>query len=230
MARKGKPKNDWKKIVDDLQAQPPGDEKRTRTQAWLMVPENIERLLEAVSCGLSVRRFCEHEDITYSPVQRYLTATDEMRARYYSAQEDQAEHLLGEMERITQAIEHGSIDPKQGSVILDSIKWRLSKFNARRYSDRQVIEQHTFDHTKAHIEAVRQLARRGATIDGQLAGPAAQALAGPTRALVFSRDTQVDTGSSQELPGNTSNVPVSHKRSQEIPVVMVDTGDTGSDK
>lgn len=206
MAKKGQPKNDWKKIVDDLQAQPPGEaEARTRTQAWLAVPENVERLLEAVSCGLSVRRFCEKEEITYSPVQRHLTGTDEMRARYYAAQEDQAEHLLGEMERITQAIEDGSVDPKQGSVILDSIKWRLSKFNARRYSDRQVIEQHTFDHTKAHIEAVRQLARRGTTIDGQLASPGP---GGPTRAIVYTPVDTVDTGDtrvSEESPVITSN-------------------------
>lgn len=198
--RRNKPKNDWQKIAEDLQVQPPdGDDVRTRTQAWLAVPENIERLLEAVSCGLSVRRFCEQQEITYSPVQRMLTATDEMRNRYYQAQEDQAEHLLGEMERITQAIEHGTIDPKQGSVILDSIKWRLSKFNARRYSDRQVIEQHTFDHTKAHIEAVRSLARLGRpAIDGQLAAPAQS---GPTRAIVYTREepvVHVDTGTSHE--------------------------------
>lgn len=206
MARRGKPKNDWSKIADDLAAKPPGEaEARTRTQAWLQVPENVDRLLEAVSCGLSVRRFCEQEEITYSPVQRYLTSTDDMRARYYAAQEDQAEHLLGEMERITQAIEHGTVDPKQGSVILDSIKWRLSKFNARRYSDRQVIEQHTFDHTKAHIEAVRQLARRGTTIiDGQLASPDQ---AGPTRAIVYTQDT----GVSPVSPVITSNHQEEHK-------------------
>lgn len=195
MARKGKPKHDWDKINRDL-AVKPGQAVRTATQDWLAQGDNIERLLEAVSGGLSVRRFCDDEGITYAPVQRFLTASDDMRGRYYQAQEDQAEHLLGEMERITQAIEAGTIDPKAASVILDSIKWRLSKFNARRYSDRQVIEQHSFDHTKAHIEAVRLLARKGVTIDGQLTGP--------TRIPVITHDTQVLPGN-QVVPGDTSD-------------------------
>jgi hypothetical protein len=160
VARKGTPKYDHKAISASFHARPPeGAEARTRTQKWLAVPENVERLLEDVSGGLSVRRICEQQGITYAPVQRFLTS-DEMQARYYEAQEQHAEHLLGEMERITRAIEEGTVDPKAGAVIMDSLKWRITKLNARRYSDKQVIEQHQYDHTKMHLEAVRQLARR----------------------------------------------------------------------
>jgi hypothetical protein len=161
--RKSPPKYDHAAINQMHVARPPTEaQARTRTQAWLAVPENIDRLLETVTCGQSLRRFCEQEEIAYSPVQRALM-TDALRPRYYAAQEEQAEHLLGEMERVTQRIESGDLEPKAGAVVLDSIKWRLSKFNARRYSDRQVIEQHTFDHTKAHVEAVRALARMPTT-------------------------------------------------------------------
>lgn len=156
--RKKPAKYDHAELQQSFVASPPTEaEARTATQAWLRVPENIERLLEAVASGQSVRRFCERERISYSPVQRALTSP-ELEPRYRGAQEQQGEHLLGEMERITAKLESGELDPKTGSVILDSLKWRMSKFNAR-YNDRQVIEQHQFNHTQAHIEAVRALAR-----------------------------------------------------------------------
>jgi hypothetical protein len=145
---------------------------RTVTQRWLEEPSNVERLFELVSCGRPLRRFCESEGLAYSPIQRALTSAAH-RDRYYEAQEQQAEHLLGEMERLSGLIEDATIDPKAGAVLLSNLQWRISKFNARRYSDRQVIEQHTFDHTAAHIEAVRALARqpRRPAIEGQVIRP-----------------------------------------------------------
>lgn len=158
-----------------------GERSRTVTQTWLDEPKNIERILDVVASGQSLRRFCEREGLSYSAAQRRLTG-DELISRYHEAQEQQGEHLLGEMERITKAIEGKDLDdneivpmdPKAGQVILENLRWRISKFNARRFSDRQVIEQHTYDHTKAHIEAVRALAgaARRPAIEGQVVRPA----------------------------------------------------------
>jgi len=141
---------------------------RSKTSVWLSSADNIERLLEAISGGQSVRRFCEAECISYSPVQRALTSPD-LEPRYRQAQEDVAEHLLGEIERISQKLEDDpEFDPKKAAVILDGLKWRITKLNQRRYSDRQVVEQHIVDHAKLQREAVLQLARRPspALIDG----------------------------------------------------------------
>lgn len=169
-------------------------ETRTLTQRWLADSENIDRLLEVVSGGQSLRRFCEKEGISYSPVQRALTGA-ELEPRYRAAQEDMAEHLMGEIERISRLVEgevlldeHGKpvlnedglavmvagIDPKAAAVILDGLKWRITKLNQRRYSDKQVIEQHVIDHAKMHREAVRALAGapRRPAIEGQVVRPA----------------------------------------------------------
>ena len=157
-----------------------GPQARTHTQAWLAVAGNLERLLEVVSGGQSLRRFCEREGLSYSPVQRHLTSPD-VEPLYREAQEQMAEHLMGEIERISQEIEGRvlynddgtpaldpktgepiviSMDPKAGAVILDGLKWRITKLNQRRYSDRQVVEQHVVDHAKLQMQAVRQLAAR----------------------------------------------------------------------
>ncbi len=145
---------------------------RTATQRWLADPANIERLMGAIASGQSVRRFCEKEGISYSPVQRALV-TPELEPGYREAQEQMAEHLLGEMERVSQLIEDGKLDGKDGGVILKNLEWRVTKLNQRRYSDRQVVEQHTFDHTRAQMEAVRQLARaQRPAIEGQVVRPA----------------------------------------------------------
>lgn len=179
------------KAMNDAHVVPTDESERGRTvtQIWLAEPSNVEKLFEIVSCGKPLRRYCETEGLAYSSIQRALTSAAH-RDRYYEAQEQQAEHLLGEMERISVLIEgdvlidpktgepvidgdgtpvRTALDPKAGAVLLSNLQWRISKFNARRYSDRQVIEQHTFDHTQAHIEAVRALARqpRRPAIEGQ---------------------------------------------------------------
>lgn len=157
MAKKGNPKHDHAAINQSFVTE--SDESlptRTATQAWLAVPDNVERLLETVSGGQSVRRFCEREGISYSPVQRALTSPA-IEPRYRQAQEEMAEHLLGEMERVCAEIEAGKVDGKDGGVILKNLEWRVTKLNQRRYSDRQVIEQHLVDHAKLHRDALRAL-------------------------------------------------------------------------
>lgn len=192
MAKRGKPKHDWEQINQSYVARPPEEaQARTKTQAWLAHEENIERLLEAVSSGQSVRRFCEFEGIAYSPVQRRLTS-DDLRGRYEGAQSEQAEHLLGEMERISGLLEAGEMDPKVGGVIMDSLKWRIQKLNQRKYSDRQVLEQHTYDHTKLQLEAVRQLARR--PIEARLVSPTGEAPSLPAPAAGAQELSTVRTG------------------------------------
>lgn len=159
MAKKGKPKHDHAAIQQGFVATTDeGPAARTRTQLWLADPDNVARLLATVSGGQSVRRFCESEGISYSPVQRALVSTHE--AAYRQAQEDMAEHLMGEIERISIKLERGELDPKAAAVILDGLKWRISKLNQRRYSDRQIVEQHVVDHAKIHRQALRELASR----------------------------------------------------------------------
>lgn len=182
------PKYDHQAIGESFIAKPPTERGKalTRTQSWLSEASNVEELLEAVACGDSLRRLCVRHQLAYAPVQRFL-ASPAMRDRYHTAQAEQTEHLMGEIARIQRELEGrdedgelkyrdvkvvardgterteqvvDAMDPKIGAVILDSLKWRISKLNPARYSDRQVLEQHTFDHTKAHIDAVRQLARQ----------------------------------------------------------------------
>jgi hypothetical protein len=166
----------------------------TATQAWLQDPDNVDAVIESVSEGKSLRRFCEARSLSYSAVQRALTG-EALDARYRAAQEELAEHLLGEMDRISRQLEdvqtvvdpttgrpmldkYGSVvttamDPKAAGVILSNLQWRVTKLNQRRYSDKQVVEQHTFDHTKAHIEAVRRLGRMPRpALEGRAARPA----------------------------------------------------------
>lgn len=177
------PKHDHKKINQAFVAlteETPAGQLRARD--WLLIEENVERLLAAISGGQSVRRFCEAEGIAYSPVQRALTG-DELEPRYRAAQEQMAEHLFGEQERICQLIEAGKMDGKDGGVILKNLEWRITKLNQRRYSDRIVQEQHTFDHTKMQMEAVRLLAGkpRRPAIEGEVIRPS---LAAPDSAAL----------------------------------------------
>lgn len=161
------PRNDYEAVNREVAGKPDNKRATSKTKSWMQSPENLERMLDAIAAGRSLRRFCEDEGLTYSVAQAALVRDHE--PAYRAAQEREAEHLLGEQLRIMEKLEAGDIDAKAASVILDTLRWRITKFNQRRFGDRQVIEQHTFDHTRMHVEALRQLARapRAGILTGQ---------------------------------------------------------------
>ena len=60
--------------------------------------------------------------------------------KYARARTEGAHTEFDRIRDLEQEVREGVLDPQQGRVIIDSIKWRLSKMLPKSYGDRQTIE------------------------------------------------------------------------------------------
>ena len=67
-------------------------------------------------------------------------SNDAFVADYTRAREEGAHTEFDKLRDVEDEVRLGKIDPQQGRVIIDSIKWRLSKQLPRTYGDKQTIE------------------------------------------------------------------------------------------
>jgi hypothetical protein len=101
----------------------------------------IEEICDLIKIGESLNEICKREGFPHlSTVTRWLGADDEFATKYARAREVQADFLEGDMARIENEVEDGSLDPAAARVILDSKRWRASKLRPKVYGDKQQVD------------------------------------------------------------------------------------------
>ena len=99
--------------------------------------------------GRSIRDAAVHitengTEITESTIRRWgrdaQISSKEFVTQYARAREAGAHTEFDNIRDLEQEVRDGVLDPQQGRVIIDSVKWRLSKMLPRSYGDRQTIE------------------------------------------------------------------------------------------
>lgn len=60
----------------------------------------------------------------------------ELNTLYLRAREDKAESMDDEMRDVMDDLKAKRIDPAEARVLIEAIKWRMSKHNARMYGDK----------------------------------------------------------------------------------------------
>lgn len=93
--------------------------------------DRIDKVLELVSSGQSVRKACEAVGI---PAPTFRANVD--AAQYARAREAQADAHFDEMAELEAECHAGTLDPQAFRALLDSRKWRLARMRPRVYGDR----------------------------------------------------------------------------------------------
>ncbi|MCW2244754.1 hypothetical protein M2352_000345 [Azospirillum fermentarium] len=102
-----------------------------------MEDERIERILDAMSEGTSLRAACREEGVTHSWFLRRVKANEHgLRNRYAAAREAQAHALADTVIDIATEAGQGSVDPHTLRVRLDAAKWAASKILPKQYGDK----------------------------------------------------------------------------------------------
>jgi hypothetical protein len=72
----------------------------------------------------------------YTTIDRWLTASEELRQRYARAKEAQADYMADEMMQIAD----NTTDPQKARLQLDTRKWLAAKLKPKKYGDKQTVE------------------------------------------------------------------------------------------
>lgn len=126
-----------------------------------------DKILAQIAEGKSLRTICASKDMPSRQwVRRWLREDDDFCCQYARAREDQADHYVDEIIRISEEEE----DVQRARLKIDSIKWIASKLKAKAYGDRVVNELVGKDGGPIQTEDVSAADR----IRGRIAGLAAR--------------------------------------------------------
>lgn len=114
-------------------------------------------ICEKISRKQPLARICDENDELPTPrtVYRWLREHDDFCQNYTRAKEDQADYLVDEALVISDDLE---IDPQHKRIMVDTRKWVASRFNAKKYGDRQTIEHDVSD---SLAERIQRASKRG---------------------------------------------------------------------
>lgn len=96
-------------------------------------------ICEGVSRKTPLARLCDENDKLPNPrtVYRWLRTHKEFCHNYTRAKEDQADYLVEEALTIA---DNAEIEPADKRIRVDTRKWIASRFNAKKYGDKQFVE------------------------------------------------------------------------------------------
>ncbi len=108
-------------------------------------PEVGNKILELLTGGMSVLAISRLEGMpTEGTIRNWAWnpeySNQDFIANYARAREMGADHEFDRLEELEDQLEAGKLDPHAARVLIDSIKWRLSKKMPRLYGDRQHVE------------------------------------------------------------------------------------------
>lgn len=117
-------------------------------------PEIAVRILERLCSGESERRACEAEGISRATIDGWLESVPDFASQYPRARmrgwESLGDKILWLLEEVLNVVNDTTLEPAEKSVrlqgykvVLDNIKWMLSKMLPKIYGDRtqMVLEQ-----------------------------------------------------------------------------------------
>ena len=98
-----------------------------------------DKICEGVARKTPLARLCDENDDLPAPrtVYKWLRIHKEFVQNYTRAKEDQADYLVEECLEIA---DKDGIEPADKRIRVDTRKWIASRFNAKKYGDKQFIE------------------------------------------------------------------------------------------
>lgn len=100
----------------------------------------IDKVLELVSSGQSLRKSCEAVGMSAPTFLREVDVEQYARAR-----EAQADAHFDEMAELEAECRAGTLDPQAFRALLDSRKWRLARMRPRVYGDKGTVDNPSSD-------------------------------------------------------------------------------------
>ena len=100
-------------------------------------------ICEGISNRLSLVKICAPDDMPgVRTIYTWLRTHEGFRHNYEAAKEDQAHALV---EKALEIADDEGIDPQHKRIMVDTRKWIASKYNTKKYGDKQQVETtHTF--------------------------------------------------------------------------------------
>ena len=139
-------------------------------------PALVDEFLRRIAIdGRSARSVGRDDDMpTYEAFYNLMNKNEDVRAKYYLAQESRATAIDERIDDTLEKVEAGVLEYNQGRLRIDTEKWRMAKFFPRLYGEQtqriEVEHKASFiDELKRVQQAVEERKRlESVTVEGKL--------------------------------------------------------------
>ncbi len=126
------------------------DKKMTDAFFW-------EDLFTRVSHGLSIQEYAKTRDVPYKRMMARIKDDEALSKALEEAKHARAWGYFEDVDRVTDLVEDGKIDPNAGRVVLQSRQWQAKMMDRNTFGDRQQVDMKVQDVTQEHLDAVRRM-------------------------------------------------------------------------
>ena len=120
-------------------------------------PALVDEYLRRIAIdGRSARSIGRDDEMpSYEAFYNLMNKDEDVRAKYYLAQESRATEIDENIERTLEKVERGELEYNQGRLRIDTEKWRMAKFFPRLYGEQtQRIE---VEHKASFIDELKKV-------------------------------------------------------------------------
>lgn len=105
--------------------------------------EIAETICERIAHGEALTKICEDKGIpAYKTVLRWRRDNEIFAKMFRAAKEDQADTLADRLLSVIDQVENKSLDPHQGRVMIDGLRWIAARLRPQSYGDR-IHQEHS---------------------------------------------------------------------------------------
>jgi hypothetical protein len=133
------------------------------TDRILYTPELATAICLDIATGMSVAAASQNNGVTDRAFYLWLTKHEDLVQKYGRAREIRADARFESSTELMNELRHDVIDSNKARIMLDELKWKCGKENAKKYGDSQQIKHADADGNKL-LTAIL------GTIDGRTAG------------------------------------------------------------
>jgi len=123
-------------------------------------PEFFDELFAQIAAGGNMPDYCKVTGIPYSTAYEAIQRDPALAERLQAARDQKVDWHIGQIERVTDDVTQGRIDPKAASVSIASRQWLASRMNPRAWGERQQVDVQVTHTHKLHLDAIRALSQR----------------------------------------------------------------------
>jgi len=116
-----------------------------------------EDLFTRVSHGLSIQEYAKTRDVPYKRMMARIKDDEALSKGLDEAKHARAWGYFEDVDRVTDLVEDGKIDPNAGRVVLQSRQWQAKMMDRNTFGDRQQVDMKVQDVTQEHLDAVRRM-------------------------------------------------------------------------
>jgi hypothetical protein len=104
--------------------------------------ELCKEICEYLASGMGILKSLKQDDRfpSWSTFRRWKRDNVELQTLYTRAREDRADANEDKMDDIAEQLQSGEIDPQTARVLLDNLKWKMSKENKNVYGDSSKVD------------------------------------------------------------------------------------------